>query len=96
MSSKLTQLDFDTAAAWTTFLGSASPEKVQALFQVTADKVPHHQTFVRFDPALSPTANIAEQLFLGRRTVEGHRQRLLEKTGATNAAGLVVSALLDG
>jgi two-component system response regulator DegU len=43
-----------------------------------------------------PTADIAEQLFLGRRTVEGHRQRLLEKTGAANAAGLVVYAVRHG
>jgi two-component system response regulator DegU len=42
------------------------------------------------------TADIAEQLFLGRRTVEGHRQRLLEKTGAANAAGLVVYAVRHG
>ncbi|MEJ7661876.1 MAG: response regulator transcription factor [Hymenobacter sp.] len=45
-------------------------------------------------------ADIAEQLFISRRTVEGHRQKLLEKTGAPNAAGLVVFAvrhgLLDG
>lgn len=45
-------------------------------------------------------ADIAEQLFLSRRTVEGHRQKLLEKTGAPNTAGLVVFAvrhgLLDG
>ena len=43
-----------------------------------------------------PTADIAERLFLGRRTVEGHRQRLLEKTGAANAAGLVVYAVRHG
>jgi two-component system response regulator DegU len=43
-----------------------------------------------------PTADIAEQLFLGRRTVEGHRQRLLEKTGAANAAGLVIYAVRHG
>ncbi|RZK17556.1 MAG: response regulator transcription factor [Hymenobacter sp.] len=37
-------------------------------------------------------ADIAEQLLMSRRTVEGHRQRMLEKTGAANVAGLVVYA----
>lgn len=41
-------------------------------------------------------ADIAEQLFLSRRTVEGHRQKLLEKTGAPNTAGLVVFAVRHG
>ena len=43
-----------------------------------------------------PTADIAERLFLGRRTVEGYRQRLLEKTETTNAAGLVAYAARHG
>ncbi|MCI4666671.1 MAG: response regulator transcription factor [Bacteroidia bacterium] len=45
------------------------------------------------------TAEIAEKLFLSPRTVEGYRNRLLEKTGARNTAGLVLfaskSELLD-
>ncbi|HET9503500.1 MAG TPA: response regulator transcription factor [Hymenobacter sp.] len=46
------------------------------------------------------TAEIAEDLFLSSRTVDGHRQRLLEKTGSPNVASLGVYAvrhgLLDG
>ncbi|UOQ50759.1 response regulator transcription factor [Hymenobacter cellulosivorans] len=41
-------------------------------------------------------AEIADELFLSRRTVEGHRQKLLEKTGAPNSAGLVVYAAQHG
>lgn len=41
-------------------------------------------------------AEIAEQLFISRRTVEGHRQKLLEKTSAPNSAGLVVYAVRHG
>jgi len=41
-------------------------------------------------------AQMAERLFISRRTVEGHRQNLLEKTGAPNAAGLVVYATRHG
>jgi DNA-binding NarL/FixJ family response regulator len=36
---------------------------------------------------------IAEKLFLSKRTIEGHRKRLLEKTGMKNTAGLVVFAI---
>jgi DNA-binding NarL/FixJ family response regulator len=36
---------------------------------------------------------IAEKLYLSKRTVESHRQRILEKTGAKNTAGLVIYAI---
>ncbi len=40
------------------------------------------------------TANeIAEELFISVRTVDGHRNNLLEKTGVRNTAGLVVYAI---
>ncbi len=39
---------------------------------------------------------IAEKLFLSIRTVEGHRNRILEKTGIRNSAGLVVFAITTG
>ncbi|MEO0473086.1 MAG: response regulator transcription factor [Bacteroidota bacterium] len=42
------------------------------------------------------TAEIAEKMFLSPRTIEGYRNRLLEKTGARNTAGLVVYAARKG
>jgi len=40
------------------------------------------------------TANeIAEKLYISIRTVDGHRQKLLDKTGARNTAGLVLFAV---
>lgn len=36
---------------------------------------------------------IADKLFLSARTVEGHRNRLLQKTGCRNTAGLVIFAI---
>lgn len=39
------------------------------------------------------TPEIADQLFISSRTVEGHRNSLLLKTGAKNTAGLVVYAI---
>jgi len=41
-------------------------------------------------------AEIAEQLFLSARTVEGHRNNLLIKTGCRNTAGLVIFAIRHG
>ncbi|MVN76486.1 response regulator [Hymenobacter sp. HMF4947] len=41
-------------------------------------------------------ADIADRLFISRRTVEGHRQKLLEKTSAPNSAGLVLYAARHG
>jgi two-component system response regulator NreC len=39
------------------------------------------------------TEEIAEKLFISPKTVNGHRNSLLEKTGAKNVAGLVVYAV---
>ena len=38
---------------------------------------------------------IADQLFLSKRTVESHRQRILEKVGAKNTVGLVIYAIAN-
>lgn len=39
---------------------------------------------------------IANRLFTSRRTVEGHRQALINKTGARNTPALVKFAVLNG
>lgn len=39
---------------------------------------------------------IADQLFLSKRTVEGHRQNLIDKTGAKNSASLIKYAAMRG
>ncbi len=39
------------------------------------------------------STEIAEKMFLSNRTIEGHRNNLLLKTGSRNTAGLVVYAL---
>ncbi|MFT5971119.1 MAG: DNA-binding CsgD family transcriptional regulator [Flavobacteriales bacterium] len=38
---------------------------------------------------------IADQLFLSKRTIESHRKRILEKVGAKNTVGLVVFAIAN-
>lgn len=42
------------------------------------------------------TQEIAEKLFISPRTVDGHRNNLLQKTGCKNTAGLVVFAIQSG
>lgn len=39
---------------------------------------------------------ISEKLFLSKRTVEGHRQSLIEKTGSKNTAALIRLSVLNG
>jgi DNA-binding NarL/FixJ family response regulator len=41
------------------------------------------------------TAEIAKQLFLSARTIEGHRKNLMGKLGVKNTAGLVVKAVKE-
>jgi len=42
------------------------------------------------------THEIGEKLFISPRTVEGHRNNLLTKTGCRNTAGLVIFAIKYG
>lgn len=39
--------------------------------------------------------DIADKLFISKRTVENHRQRILDKVGAKNTVGLVVYAIAN-
>ena len=42
------------------------------------------------------TSQIAENLFLSPKTIEGYRKSLLQKTGAKNAVGLAIYATKNG
>ncbi|WP_449437113.1 response regulator [Pedobacter steynii] len=39
---------------------------------------------------------MSDKLFISKRTVEGHRQSLIEKTGSRNTAALIRYAILNG
>lgn len=41
------------------------------------------------------TAEIANELFLSTRTIEGHRKNLISKLGVKNTAGLIMKAVKD-
>ena len=57
---------------------------------------PREQEVLRLICEGRKAAEIAAYLCISRRTVEGHWQKLLEKTGAPNAAGLVGFAAKHG
>lgn len=42
------------------------------------------------------TAEIAQELYISIRTVDGHRRNLQDKTGVKNVAGLVIYAIRNG
>lgn len=42
------------------------------------------------------TTEIGEKLYISKRTVEGHRKNLIEKTGVKNTAALIVLAIKNG
>jgi DNA-binding NarL/FixJ family response regulator len=42
------------------------------------------------------TQEIGEKLFLSKRTIEGYRKKLLEKTNTKNTAGLIVTCINRG
>lgn len=68
---------------------TASTNDKEALFTLT----PREQEILQLICQERTTSEIAEQLFISKRTVEGHRQNLLDKTGVRNTAGLVIYAL---
>lgn len=41
-------------------------------------------------------SEMSEKLFISKRTIEGHRQSLIEKTGSKNTAALIRFAVLSG
>ena len=61
-----------------------------------SDLTPKEVEVLRLICLEQTTPQIAEQLFLSPRTIEGHRKRMLEKTGAKNTAGLVMYAVRYG
>ncbi|WP_046244121.1 response regulator transcription factor [Hymenobacter terrenus] len=69
-----------------------TPTKLLDLVQLT----PRELEVLHYICEGHTTAEIASQLFISPRTVEGHRQNLLEKTGAHNSTGLVLYAARQG
>lgn len=81
-----------------------SPQLLSSLTERmrTRDDVPDEQLSVREREILVAVCRglsnqeIAEELFISKRTVDKHRANILEKTGCKNTASLVVYAIRNG
>ena len=46
------------------------------------------------EKASATNQEIADKLFISKRTVEGHRQNIMDKIGAKNTVGLIIYAIM--
>ncbi|MCB0768648.1 MAG: response regulator transcription factor, partial [Flavobacteriales bacterium] len=76
--------------------GLVNKEKVKPTFNDTDPLSEREQEVLCLICQELTTTEIAGKLFLSPRTVEGHRNNILLKTGARNTAGIVVYALTRG
>lgn len=86
-----------------------SPEVTQTVMNSLATPIVNKKKKSRFEPVIPLTdrekevlllvikeftnQEIADSLYISKRTVDAHKRNLLEKTGAKNIAGLVMFAL---
>lgn len=87
---------FSDLVSRTMLAGLVKKEKVIPSFKPGADITPREREVLDLICRELTTAEIGEKLFISPRTVEGHRNNLLLKTGAHNTAGLVVFAIKHG
>lgn len=76
--------------------GLVKGEKVKPSFLPGNDLTTREIEVLQLICQENTAAEIGEKLFISPRTVEGHRNNLLIKTGARNIAGLVVFAMKNG
>lgn len=73
--------------------GLANKKKVKPIFRNQVRLTKRELQVLQLICEEQTNNEIGEQLFLSPRTIEGYRNRLLEKTGVRNTAGLVVFAI---
>lgn len=89
-----------------------SPEVMQTVMNSLASPISNKKKKSKFEPTIPLTdrekevlvlvikeftnQEIADKLYISKRTVDAHKRNLLEKTGAKNVAGLVIFALNNG
>ena len=76
--------------------GLVKKEKVKPTFDDVDPLTERELDVLRLICQELTTTEIAGKLFLSPRTVEGHRNNILLKTGARNTAGIVVYAMSKG
>lgn len=76
--------------------GLLNKQKVKPIFQEVDPLSERELEVLRAICQEMTNTEIAGKLFISPRTVEGHRNNMLLKTGAKNTAGLVVYAITKG
>jgi DNA-binding NarL/FixJ family response regulator len=76
--------------------GLKQRRKKMSLEDARTDLTPREREVLELICLEHTAGEIAEKLFLSVRTVDGHRNNLLLKTGARNTAGLVMYAVKNG
>jgi DNA-binding NarL/FixJ family response regulator len=76
--------------------GLVKKEKVKPSFKPNIELSDRELDVVKLICKELTTAEIGEKLFISPRTVEGHRNNAMLKTGVRNTAGLVVYAMKNG
>lgn len=72
-----------------------SSSKKKSLFEMEDELSEREKDVVKLICQEHTNNEIAEKLFISPRTVESHRQRVLEKIGAKNTVGIVIYAIIN-
>lgn len=70
-----------------------NPNTSQGIFSGYEELSEREMEILKLICAQKTNKEIADALFISKRTVDGHRMHLIEKTGARNTAGLVLFAI---
>lgn len=76
--------------------GQIAPKAPQPQFATSIQLTSREQEILNLICQQKTAQEIAEQLFITKRTVEGHKNNLLSKLGIKNTAGLIVYAIKEG
>lgn len=72
-----------------------NPPKTKSLFDLEDELSDREKEVVKLICEEMTNHEIAEKLFLSPRTIESHRQRILDKIGAKNTVGIVIYAVIN-
>ncbi|WP_299180417.1 response regulator transcription factor [uncultured Chryseobacterium sp.] len=72
-----------------------SSTKKKTLFEMDDDLSEREKEVVKLICQEYTNHEIAEKLFISPRTVESHRQRIVDKIGAKNTVGIVIYAIIN-
>ncbi|MCF6240117.1 MAG: response regulator transcription factor [Bacteroidales bacterium] len=78
------------------FVLSAKPNKIPTQNKPSIEISEREKEVLKLIAKGYSNQEIAEKLFLSKRTVDGHKARLFEKTGAKNAPNLIMYSLKNG